>query len=300
MRARTSRIRGADAPSPAWDDVRTFLALARLGSLSAVARELAVEHTTVARRIEALEATLDLKLFDRFARGWVLTAEGRTLAADGGAMESAAQGFVRAAAAAAGLHGVVRLSAPPVLASHFLAPRLAARQALWPGVELELIGESREANLARGDADLAVRLQRPTTPGLVVRSLGQLGYGLYAAPAVATLPPGQWRFLGYNDSLRDVPQQRWLETLRSDRPYALRSNDLATLLHAARAGLGVAAIPHFLAHDDPALVRLPGGEGRERRGIWLVMHPDLRKSPRVRRVADAVVAIFGTAPALLA
>lgn len=301
VQKRTSRTPGTRPPAnPAWDDIRHFLALARLGSLSAVARELGVEHSTVARRVDALEKSLGLRLFDRLPRRWVLTAEGRALAARGAAMDHAAEDFNRALLGVSDVYATVRLSAPPVLASHFIAPRLAARRRDWADVELELVGESRDSDLARGDADLAIRLHRPTQADLAVRSLGKLGYGLYAHPAVAARPATDWPFLGYNDPLAAVPQQRWLDGLRGHRRYALRCNDLATLLHAARAGLGVAALPHFLAAGEDDLVRLGDAQLQDPRGVWLVMHADLRRAPRVRRIAAGIVAIFNEAALQLA
>jgi len=283
-----------------WDDVRHFIELARRGSLSAAARALKVEHSTVARRVEALEASLNLRLFDRLPRGWVLTPEGETLAAQGQRLEAEAQAFARAALGVSSVQGTVRLSAPPVMASHFLVPQLAAWRAQWPGIDLEIIGESREANLARGEADLALRLSRPTAPGLVARPLGELGYGLYARQGYAERPPEQWEFLGYAENLRQLPQQLWLETFAGERRFVLRSNDLAAMLQGARAGLGVTALPHFLACGDSQLARIPGPEYPDRRGLWLVMHPDVKRSPRVRLVADTLIALFESAHDLLA
>lgn len=282
-----------------WDDVRHFLALARHGSLSGAARHLAVEHSTVARRVEALEHALGVRLFDRLPRGWTLTPEGETLAEQAGRMEDEALAFSRLALGVGTLQGTVRISAPPVIASHFLVPRLLPHREVWPGITLDIVGESREANLARGEADLAVRLSRPSAPGLVARPLGQLGYGLYAAPGYAERPVNAWQFLGYDDSLRQVPQQQWLDGIAAGRRFILRSNDLAALLQGARGGHGIAALPHFLGAGDPALAQVAAATCPTMRPIWLVMHPDVRRSPRVRTVADALLSVFSEAASLL-
>lgn len=282
-----------------WDDVRHFLALARQGSLSAAAKQLAVEHSTIARRVESLEQSIGVRLFDRLPRGWQLTAEGEDLAEHAQRLEDEALAFSRRALGVSSLHGSVRLSAPPVIASHFLVPRLAMRRRDWPGIDLEVIGESREANLARGEADLAVRLSRPTAPGLVARALGEMGYGLYAAVGYAAQSPADWQFLGYDDSLRQVPQQQWLEDFAAGRRFVLRSNDLAALLHAARVGAGIAVLPHFLGRTEPMLEIVPGPECPVRRRLWLVMHPDVRRSPRVRAIAEAIAGVVGDAKDLL-
>ncbi|WP_317201850.1 LysR family transcriptional regulator [Janthinobacterium sp.] len=285
--------------SPQWDDIRVFLALAREDSLSGAARALGVEHSTVARRVDALEQVLGLRLFDRLPRGWRLTPEGETLCAQAQRIEEEALAFGRAAAGASALRGTVRISAPPVLASHFLAPRLGPLRQRWPGIALELIGEARDANLTRREADLALRLTRPSAPGLLARAIGEMGFGLYATPDWLRRAPDEWEFLGYDESFRQTPQEQWLQGCAGARPFALRANDLATLHQGARAGLGVALLPHFLGAGDAALRRVPGVDCPTRRKLWLVMHPDLRRSPRVRAVADAVAEAVELHAALL-
>lgn len=283
-----------------WDDVRYFLELTRVGSLSGAARKLGVEHSTVARRVEALEHALGIRLFDRLPKGWSLTAEGETLVDQAQRLDQEAQAFSRVALGVSSLQGTVRLSAPPVMAGHFLVPRLACLRDRWTHIDLEVIGESRDANLARGEADLAVRMSRPTAPGLVARAIGEMGYGLYATPACVARAPAEWTFLGYDDSLVQVPQQQWLNTVAAGRRFIFRSNDLAALLHAARMGLGIAILPHFLAAADATLVPLAEPVCPIRRQIWLVMHPDVKRSPRVRVVADLLVEVVTGAQALLA
>lgn len=278
-----------------WDDVRYFLELTRVGSLSGAARKLRVEHSTVARRVEALEQSLEVRLFDRLPKGWALTPEGEALAAQARRLDDEAQAFARMAVGVASLTGTVRLSAPPVLASHLLVPRLAGMRAQWLNINLEVTGESRDANLARGEADLAIRMSRPTAPGLVARCIGQMGYALYAASHHADRAPSEWAFLGYDESLDQVPQQRWLNQIAGDRRFCFRSNDLSALLNATRAGLGVSALPHFLAANDPSLTALPvpgGCSAPPVRQLWLVMHPDVKRSPRVRQIADLLIKIL--------
>ncbi|MDA8092490.1 MAG: LysR family transcriptional regulator [Betaproteobacteria bacterium] len=282
-----------------WDDIRYFGVLARVGSLSGAARTLGVEHSTVARRVEALEQALGIRLFDRLPKAWVLTAEGETLATQAGRLDDEAQAFSRAAFGVSSLQGSVRLSAPPVLSSHLLVPRLARMRSRWVNIDLEVVGEARDANLARGEADLAVRMSRPTAPGLAARCIGEMRYGLYAVHGYASRPAKQWEFLGYDDTLSQVPQQRWLAQIAGSRRFVFRSNDLGALLNAARAGLGIAALPHFLAANDGALSLLPDRVGSPARPLWLVMHPDMKRSPRVRVIADVLVDLVHEAQELL-
>ncbi|MCK9261124.1 MAG: LysR family transcriptional regulator [Azoarcus sp.] len=275
-----------------WEDVRYFLALTREGSLSGAARKLVVEHSTVARRVESLEQAIGLRLFDRLPRGWQLTAEGEGLVGLAERMEDEAFAFERAAIGTGSLSGTVRVSLPPSLANVFLVPRIAARHADWSGITLELVGDLREVNLSRREADVAVRLGRPQDPGLVVRSLGKIGFGLYAhADYVRTHDERDWTFIGLDDSLRHLPHQIWLERYAGQRSFVLRSNDQIALLGAARAGLGVACLAHYLAESDTSLARVPTAEPVPAREIWLVLHADVRRSPRVRVIADLITSL---------
>ncbi|MEO8387678.1 LysR family transcriptional regulator [Polaromonas sp.] len=275
-----------------WDDIRHFLALAQQGSLSGAARQLRVEHSTIARRVRSLEDALAVRLFERLPHGWQLTPEGETLVRHAQALEHEALTFTRVALGVGALQGTVRLAAPPALVSHRLVSGLAPLRQAWPGIDLDILSDTREANLARHEADLALRLSRPTAPGLAVRALGEVDFGLYATPEVAAMSADTWQFLGYDDDLREAPQQQWLEKIAKGRRFALRCNDLVALYQATRAGLGVAVLPHFLAVEDPALIVLADPPCPVSRTLWLVMHPDVRRSPRVRAVADALIELF--------
>ncbi|HEY1058170.1 MAG TPA: LysR family transcriptional regulator [Limnobacter sp.] len=278
--------------APHWDDIRYFNALVTAGSLSAAARRLGVEHSTVARRTDALEASLGIRLFDRYAKGWVLTPEGETLAQHAAQVEQEVQAFSRAVMGVAALKGRVRISAPPVMAGHLLVPKLAALRARWQHIDLEVMGDARDANLARGEADMAIRMSRPSAPGLVAKPIGLIGYGLYAAPAYTRRAQQHWEFLAYDDSDVKVPQQQWLNKVAGERPSVFKSNDLMALQQAARAGLGLAVLPHFLAESDPGLKPVSTLPCPIERQVWLVMHPDVRRSPRVRLMADLLVEVF--------
>nr|WP_314625323.1 LysR family transcriptional regulator [uncultured Noviherbaspirillum sp.] len=284
-----------------WDDVRVFLALARAGSLTAAARSLRVEHTTVARRIAQLEQALGLHLFDRLPRGWILTSEGEQLAARAAQMEEQAHEFMREAADGALLSGTVRLSASPSVGQEFLLPRLCAIHQRWASITLELVVETRVAVLSRREADLALRIGRPQDPGLAARLLGTMAYGLYCRRGYTDgRSEADWRFIGYDDSLAHAPEHLWLESLRGSRGYALRANTLPLQRDAVRMGLGLAVLPHFMAAGDAQLERLPLAGGPAAREIWLVVHPDVRRSPRVRLIADLLVEVVSGGADVLA
>ena len=276
-----------------WDDIRFFLALARAGSLSRAARALRVEHSTVARRVTSLETALALRLFDRLASGWSLTAEGEELLAKAGAVEAQILGLARIAREQDPMAGRVRISAPPVLLAELLMPTVAALSAVHPGLTIDLEGSRREADMMRAEADIALRIGLPETGDLIARRIAEIGYGLYGAPGLPDGPaPRRW--IGFDDSLPGLAQKRWLEAEMEGAEPAIRSNDMATMAQAARAGLGLALLPHFLGATDAALCAYPARQPAFSRPLYLILHTDMRRAPRVRAVADALVADLKT------
>ncbi len=279
---------------PDWDHLRYFLALNKAGSLSGAARAMGVEHTTVARRIDTLEAALSLRLFERIPKGWSLTAAGQSLLPHACKMEDEMHALMRAASGSATLSGVVRVSGPPALVTHMLAPQLKPALRRQPSIEIDLRGEMLLTDLMRREADIALRFKRPSAPGLVLRLLGSVGYGLYASSAyLSERVPAQWEFLGHDEQLQNTPQHQWLEKIRGERRYCLRSNDLRTLYHAAMAGCGVAVLPdYFFATPHAGLEYIDSEPCPIKRKLWIVMHEDVRRSVPVRAVADEIIALF--------
>jgi DNA-binding transcriptional LysR family regulator len=271
-----------------WDDLRHFVVLAREGTLSAAARVLGVDHVTVARRVAALEAATALKLVDRRARSYTLTDDGRRIAKAAAAMEEAAFAVERAVQGARpGIGGEVTISAPPSLANALIAPRLIELRRQHPGITIKLIGEKRSASLHRREADLALRLSRPSEPGLITRKIGRFGFSLYGAPTyLKETPPQAFAFIAYDASMDDAPQQQWLKAIAGNRDIVLRTSDLENQAAAARAGVGLAALPHFLGDGDPRLARYQTNQKQVGRDVWLVVHRDLRRANAVRAVME--------------
>jgi DNA-binding transcriptional LysR family regulator len=271
-----------------WENLRHFVVLAREGTLSAAARLLGVDHATVARRVAALEAETGLKLVDRRARSYQLTDDGRRIAATAMPMEEAAFAVGRAVQAAGpGLRGEVSISSPPSLANALIAPRLFQLRRRHPGIRIKLIGEKRTASLNRREADVALRLSRPSEPGLIARKIGSFGFGLYGASSYLKATPRHgFAFIAYDDSMDDAPQQKWLQTIADGSEIVLRTNDLENQAAAARTGLGLAVLPHFLGEPDPTLERYNAAPAPPSRDVWLLVHRDLRQAPLVRAVME--------------
>ncbi len=287
-----------------WGHLRFFLELARTGSLSRAAQRLRVDRNTVARRVAALEEELGLSLFERGPQGWTRTGAGDELAALAGRVEEDVLALARHADARdRALSGTVRLTTATHLAAYLLAPALPRLRERHPGLVLEVAADQRMFDLTRREADLALRMGRPREVGLVTRKLSDVAYGLYASAAYAgggarRVDFAADAFVGFDDSLARVPQERWLTRLAPDHRVVFRTNSTASLQAAARAGVGVAMLPCFLAEGDPAIVRLDGPEPVQHE-LWLLVHGDLRRTPRVRAVIEWVDEIVERArPAL--
>ncbi|HEX4329249.1 MAG TPA: LysR substrate-binding domain-containing protein, partial [Burkholderiales bacterium] len=190
--------------------------------------------------------------------------------------------------------GTVTISAPPTLTNTLIAPRLGELLQRHPGLQVRLIGEKRSASLSRREADVAVRLSRPTENRLVARKVGSFGFGLYAAPDyLARHVPAQYGFIAYDESLEDVPQQQWLKAVAGTRPIVARINDLEGHRVAARGAVGVAALPLFMGEGDPLLKPVAARLKSPSREIWLVVHRDLRRAAPVRAAMDFLAACLG-------
>jgi DNA-binding transcriptional LysR family regulator len=270
-----------------WEDLRYFTVFAEGKSLSAAARQLGVDHATVARRVAALEGALGLKLVERRPRAYFLTPDGERIAGLGKRMELESFAVQRTASAGkAGIAGAVAVSAPPAMAAALIAPRLGTLHARYPALRIRLDGDTRNVSLARREADIAIRLSRPVDAELVVRKLATVTFALYATPAyLAARGADDLAYIGYDPGMDDTPQQAWLRVV-------LRSNDLAVQAAAAAAGVGVAVLPHFMGEHDARLARLPHtGEGLSRE-VWIAVHSDLRHAPRIQAVMAFLAECF--------
>jgi len=283
---------------PPWDALRTFAEVLRDGSLSGAARRLGLSQPTVGRHVDALEAALGVALFARSPRGLTPTQAARDLAPHVAAMRVAAGAAERAAASAAAPdRGVVRLTASHVVGVEVLPPILARFSAEHPAIAIELALSNRNQDLARGEADLAVRMARPTQGGLVARRIGRVPIGLYAhrdylarfgAPeSVADL--AQHCVIGFDrddSSFRSVGG----EGPFSREAFRFRCDDEIAQIAALRAGVGIGGCQDGVARRTPELVPVLPGAVRFGLEMWLVMHEDLKSTRRVRRLYDALAA----------
>ena len=291
-----------------WSDLRHFLAVHRGGSLSAAARELRVNQTTVGRRLQQLEESLGTRLFDRMPNGFTLTPAGLELLPAAERVEGEALAVERSTKGRDRRpEGLVRVTSTEVLGSRYLAPRLVGLRESFPGLRLELLTAFRALNLVRHEADVAVRIMPTTHASLVVRRAGAYANALYAArryverrgaPREMDEVP-KHTLLGFDESLASTPETAWMERARAGTQLVLRSNSTNTLMAAAREGIGLALLPCFAADMDPELVRVLDGRPVLERDIWLVVHHDLVRVPRVRAVTTYLGEIIARDQAML-
>jgi DNA-binding transcriptional LysR family regulator len=285
-----------------WEDLRFFLALARNGTLSATARELRVNHATVARRVGSLEKKLGRVLFDRRASGYLLTADGKAVLDEARIMDESALAVLRHLDAGTQVSGPVRLATGRVLAERFLIDRLRAFHDLYPAIDLEVIGGSRLVSLARRDADIALRFGSSKDSELVIRKVAKIAFGFYASPAYKKTMGAEHElaFVGYDDESDFIAEASWLKRRFGDRRFSFRTNSQTTQAAAARVGYGVALLPRYVAAGDPGLVEIDLGERLPERDVWLLVRRDLMRVPQVKAVSDYLVELFRRERKLLA
>jgi DNA-binding transcriptional LysR family regulator len=282
-----------------WNDLRYLLALRRAGSLAAAGRALGVDQSTVSRRLGALEEALGTQLFSRTAEGLVFTAAGESAATTAAEMERLCAGLIDSVGGdAQRLAGVVRISTTDDFADLLLRGLQGLRGA-HPGILLEVVAENAPADLARGEADIAVRMFRETRSSLISRRLGQFGWALYGSaayvarkgtPAAAAALSGH-ELIGYTGAAASSPGARWLEAHAGSATIVVRGSSTRSVALAIADGQGISVLPCFLAAGNPALHRL-APEVVAINEVYAVTAPDRRKLARVGVVMNELVALF--------
>lgn len=274
---------------PNWTDLQFVAELSRHGSLSATARALGVTHATVARRIGALDESFGRPLFKRQDGRYVPTPTGSHVVALAREMEEPA---LRVARAMAGvlphIAGPVRITATEHVATELLTPMVAELQKTHAGLEIEVIASRENLSLARRDADIALRLGRPTQGDLFTRRLVELSYYRYASRRYLKARGVQpLQYIGYCGVSAETREVRALSQLCSDDMISMRTNNIAVRLAAVAQGLGVGLLPKYSAERHKGLVCLDTKPAMARE-LWLVVHRDLREVPRIKLCTEYI------------
>jgi DNA-binding transcriptional LysR family regulator len=290
-----------------WDDLRYLLALHRQGSVTAAARALKVDHSTIGRRIASLESELGAQLVVRQPDGMKLTDAGREAVAAAEAMAARlAELAGKVGGASEQPRGHVRVSVTDGLAP-LLYGGLAALHEDYPEIVVDLVVASAPVDLARGEADIAIRLFRESRGDLVARKIGEMGWSLYAAPSYLSRRPRREAsagssdlrghdVIGFADAAQRSPGARWLEGHLAGASVVFRGTTVSAALNAAKAGMGVAVLPCFMT--DPSIERL-SPDVVATTEAFLVTTVDSRSVARVRIVADALANMFARERSLL-
>jgi DNA-binding transcriptional LysR family regulator len=282
--------------APPWDLYRSFLSVLRTGSLSAAARAVGLTQPTIGRHISELEAALGVPLFIRSRNGLAATEAALELQPHAEGLEASVAALLRSATGRGATRGTVRITASEIVGAEVLPPILAKLREAHPDIVVELVLSNRMDNLLSREADIAVRMSRPTQQALVARRVGTIEIGSHAHRAYlekhgVPRTPADLRghaLIGFdreNAFIRSMrakilPLERSMFSLRSD-------SDLAQLA-AIRAAYGIGMCQVPLARREASLVRVLPKALSLKLETWIVMHSDLRGSARCRVVADAL------------
>lgn len=282
-----------------WNDHRVVLAIARAGGLKSAAKMLGVDHSTVFRRLTALEDRIGQPLFERGPGGvYAPTEAGARAAAAAERMEDEALGLARDLAGLdRRLSGRLRVTCSETLAFRLLTPWVGRFRVEHPGIVVELAVDSRVLDLSRREADVALRVARPREGDLWGRKLADVAWAAYGATEyLAAAPPlagprdlASHPLIGWEEGTAGVNAARWLAEAAPAEAVVYRTGSLVNQMVAARAGVGLALLPCYLGDPEPGLARAaPDPIADLSRELWIVTHRDLRNTARVRAFFDAV------------
>ena len=281
-----------------WDGFRYFIAAAETGSLTAAAKKLGSNQPTVGRYIDALEAALGVKLFQRTVKGLMLTEEGACVFEQSQSIQSAVIKVQRKTQAEQEeFSGTVRLALPEGLCLEVLTPLLPQFYKKYPNINLIMNVSSSSANLTKGEAEIAIRLFRPKDVNMVARRLGQMTLGLYASAGYAKtygMPAKesdlkQHRIISYSDQLSHLAENQWLLNHSEPSSRVLQSDNTSTRLIATIAGTGISIQPDIFCKKKSDLVPVLESIELPSHEVWLVYHNDLRQLGRMRAVVEFIV-----------
>lgn len=274
-----------------WDDFRLIQAIAETRSLGGAAEKLGLNHSTVFRRLGALEDQLALKLFERARVGYAPTGPGAEMVALARRMADDIIEFERKIAGGdVKPAGEVRVATNDSMVAYLLAPVVAGFREVYPDICLDMLVGNQALNLARRDADIALRATDTPTDTLVGRRVASIAWAIYAAPALIARfgepdhPEAPW--IGYGEALAGVPAVRELGEKVPASRIVYRTSTVVGQVEAAAAGIGFSIMPCFVGDAHASVARCGAAHLDKGRGLWLLTHPDLRHSARVRAFMD--------------
>ena len=284
-----------------WDDLRVFLLLARTGTLTAAAEALGVHTSTTHRRLTALEQCLGTRLFDRSPAGLSPTAAGEAMLPLATRVEDDVDALLRAIAGRdQSPRGAVHLTAPEPLLALLVEP-LAAFRERYPAIDLQVSFADRFFDLSRREADVAVRPSPAPPEDAVGRRIGEVAWAVYSnARAAAERDACSLPWAIYGDAMARLSASAWWRDRHGEDAVLLTVNSVSAMHRVAACSPCRGLLPCFVGDPDPDLVQLEGPIDAPVSGLWLLVHPDLRKAARVRALLDHLWAALGSHRSLFA
>jgi DNA-binding transcriptional LysR family regulator len=287
-----------------WDDLRYILAVANSGSLAGAARKLGVNHTTVLRRVGACETRLGLRLFERMPTGYVLTAGGEEMIAAARHIDDTVTSLERKLVGQdLRLSGAIRVTSTDTLMVSILPEILAEFRVAHPGIGIEVAISNVMLNLTKREADIAIRPAKDAPETLVGRRIAKIAFAIYGSSQYLSRRrktddlAHQW--VGPDDSLADTSVARWMRAELPESEVVLRADSLLGMREAARAGLGLTALPCYLGDTSPGLICVHRPIAAMQTALWILTHEDLRRTARIRAFTEFAAKAFARRRPLL-
>lgn len=273
-----------------WDDLRYFLALARTRTVSAAGRALNVKHTTVARRIKALETQLNTRLFDHLSDGYAMTLAGENLYQHAIIMEEQALAVDRELFGLdAQMQGVLNLTASHDVLKRIVIPHLDSFKQTYPCIDLRLQSSVSLADLSSRQSDIALRLTPKPPDYLIGKKVLPLRHGIYASEQYLKQNPSPAQVILWND---ETEYPEWVQQHFPKAEVSIYANDVTSQLCCVSKHLGLARLPCYIGDYAPDLRRLDLPLTPSTWSVWVLSHVDLRSTARVRACREFLVDVI--------
>jgi DNA-binding transcriptional LysR family regulator len=280
-------------PNVSWDEFRLVKAIAETGSLAGAGDVLALNHSTVFRRLNALETDLGSRLFERSRTGYVPTPAGEEMVVIAARMFEDITDFERRVAGRdVKPSGELRVTTNDSLVAHLATPLFGAFCRQFPEIKLDVVIENRALNLSRRDADVAIRATAEPPETLVGRRIASIAWSVYGAKGTSVQPTDDASdladhcWIGFGDAIGTIGPARWMARAVVPSKIFYRLNTVLGLSQAVESGLGIGFVPCFIGDKAPGLTRLLRSPMVFDASLWLLTHPDLKNSARVRAFVD--------------
>ena len=280
-------MKRSELPRLDWDDMQCFLAISRLGTLSAAALELGVTQPTMGRRLERLHERIGTPLLQRTPTGFVLTSAGDLVLTHVQRMDEEALAVGRALIGGdTKLQGEVRIATVEAFAAKILIPRLGSLIERYPKISVEVDVDTRSLSLARREADIAIRMAPFKQHEIRVRKAGIMAFGVYCSAAYESVGAARHRLITLQNNLIDMPEGEWFNNAFQGGTKVLATNSREGQLEACAAGLGLACLPRYLADGHSSLKLVDMEDMPPSRSIWVGTHQDTRGNAKIRALLD--------------